>query len=107
MAAGLVPRPQDWPWSSCRAHLALAPTPPWLDSDGLHAYLLGRTIAGAAHRRRACRLYGDLVDHADPGDTTFWREGLRQQIYMGDEQFVAQSQARALPAVSLRQVCMN
>jgi len=28
VAAGLGPRPADWSWSSCRAHLGLAPAPP-------------------------------------------------------------------------------
>ena len=40
VAAGLVPRPADWSWSSCRAHLGLAPAPPWLAAGALHGFLL-------------------------------------------------------------------
>ena len=36
-------------------------TPPWMDSDGLLAYLLGRTITTAADGRRAFRLHAELV----------------------------------------------
>jgi len=41
--AGLVDRPHDWPWSSYRAHAALDPSPPWLNSAALHRLLGSRT----------------------------------------------------------------
>ena len=44
VATGLVARAEEWPWSSCRAHVGLAATPPWLDTDGLHGYLLGAGV---------------------------------------------------------------
>ena len=40
--AGWVDTPLAWAWSSCRAHVGAAPAPPWLDTLGLHAQLLGR-----------------------------------------------------------------
>ena len=97
VAAGLVDSPLDWPWSSCRAHLGLVPTPPWLDSDGLHGYLLGRPIANGRDRQRAVARYRDLVDTAQAGDANFWHDSLRGQIYLGDEQFASDMQARAEP----------
>ena len=53
VAAGMVGTAQEWPWSSYRAHVCVAATPPWLDSDGLHGYLLGRPVVGARDRQRA------------------------------------------------------
>lgn len=94
--ARLVDAPGDWPWSSYRAHVCAAPTPPWLDSAGLHGYLLGHEVRGAAERRRAARRYAALVARA--GQRSIWDGALRQQIYLGDEQFVARMQAMAEPA---------
>ena len=37
VAAGLVARPEDWPWSSCQAHLGWVASPDWLDTAALHA----------------------------------------------------------------------
>lgn len=104
VAAGLVRAAGAWPWSSYRAHALQAPTPPWLDSDGLHGYLLGRAVQGEADRRRAAGLYARLVREAD--DSQLWQQGLRQQVFLGDEAFVQRAlQALALPdAVGLREV---
>lgn len=58
VAAGLVALPSDWVWSSCQAHLGLVAPPGWLDSDGVHAYLLGQPVAGARTRegsKAVCR----------------------------------------------------
>ncbi|MFO1321482.1 MAG: transposase [Burkholderiales bacterium] len=46
VAARLVPHAGAWEWSSYRAHVGEAPTPVWLDTDGLHGYLLGRAGNG-------------------------------------------------------------
>jgi type II secretion system protein G len=95
VAAGLVAEPARWRWSSCRAHLGLAPSPRWLDSDGLHAHLAGRAVAGAADRREARARYADLV--AQPVSGQFWAESLRQQIFLGDEHFVQHELSRLAP----------
>lgn len=50
VAASLVAMSGDWPWSSYRAHVGAQTTPPWLDSDGLHAYLLGQEIRSRRDR---------------------------------------------------------
>lgn len=98
VAARLVTRPQTWRWSSCRAHLGQEPTPPWLDTDGLHGYLLGRKVATTADRSRACARYARLVEREESGDANFWNEALRQQIFLGDEAFARRMQEQAVPA---------
>jgi REP element-mobilizing transposase RayT len=95
VAAGLVPHPADWQWSSCRAHLGLAPTPAWLDSDGLHGYLLGYPVKTSADRKRATALYAELTQQDDLGD--LWQQGLHNQVFLGDEDFVKRSLDRHAP----------
>lgn len=86
VAAGLVAAAELWPWSSCRAHLGMVPTPTWLDTDGLHGHLLGRQVMRAADRARAIARYAELLRvDADP---ELWARGLRQQVFLGDEAFV-------------------
>ena len=95
VAAGLVVAADEWPWSSYRAHVCMAATPFWLDSDGLHACLLGRAVAGDLDRKHAIQRYAALV--ADGDEAPLWQTGLRQQVFLGDEEFVARMQARASP----------
>ncbi len=102
VAAGLAARADAWAWSSCRAHLGLAAAPPWLDCDGLQAYVLGRLLRSASDRRRACLLYAALVYDGDAqADKAFWAQGLRQQIYLGADEFAAQIQAIAKPSAKV------
>jgi REP element-mobilizing transposase RayT len=96
VAAGLVARAEAWPWSSCRAHVGLAATPPWLDTDGLHGYLLGRPVGGARDRQRAVQRYTAVL--AEAPSEPLWESGLRRQMFLGDEDFVARMQALAAPA---------
>lgn len=96
VAAHLAVQPQDWPWSSCRAHLLMGPTPPWLDSDGLLSFVLGRELLGPQDRQQAALAYADLVDQ--PLAESPWGAGLRQQIYLGSADFVARMQAQVEPA---------
>ena len=91
--AGIVPDPQAWAWSSYRAHVGRAEVPPWLDTDGLHGYLLQRPVRSAADVRRAGARYEVLV--AAGRDVRLWDDALRQQIYLGDEAFVERMQAHA------------
>ena len=97
VAAKLVPAAGDWRWSSYRAHIGLETAPPWLDGDALHGYLLGRAIKEDGDRRRARRRYAALVADADTDTdaTSIWQQGLRQQVFLGDEAFVARMQGMA------------
>lgn len=99
--AGMKRKPQTWAWSSYRAHAGLAATPAWLDSDGLHSYLLGRPVRSAADRRRAADRYARLVAAAP--SRRLWDSALRQQIYLGDENFVERMQMMADPRNSTEQ----
>ena len=61
VAAKMVRHAGEWPWSSYLAHVGLVGTPPWLDTDGLHGYLLGQPAATAARRRKAAEnLWGQV-----------------------------------------------
>jgi REP element-mobilizing transposase RayT len=68
VAAGMVQGAGEWPWSNYRAHVGQCATPGWLDSDGLHGYLLGRGVSNAQDQRLAARRYAALV--ASCGSTT-------------------------------------
>ena len=93
--AGLVRKPQSWAWSSYRAHVGRQAAPAWLDTAGLHGYVLGRAVRSAADRRRAGQRYAELV--ASASGERLWDKALRRQIYLGDEAFVERMQARAAP----------
>jgi REP element-mobilizing transposase RayT len=92
--AGLAKTPQAWFWSSYQAHVGLCAAPAWLDVDGLHGYVLGRSADTSADHRRAAARYAELVA---AGGISLWDDALRQQIYLGDEAFVERMQARAEP----------
>lgn len=101
--ANLVEGPQHWPWSSYRAHVGLERAPLWLDVERLHEWLLGRPVRGIDDRLLAAQRYAELV--AQSRDAGLWEHALRQQIYLGDETFVARMQARAESArLSSREV---
>jgi REP element-mobilizing transposase RayT len=93
VAAGLVAQPQDWRWSSCRAHLLLDEMPPWLNSDAVLAHVQSRPLHNARERQQAARKYAELI--GQPLDGPIWSGGLRQQIYLGDEGFVQRMQGQA------------
>ena len=76
VAAHLVRRATEWPWSSCRAHTGLAKAPEWLDVQALHAFVLGHAPRNAADVRQACRGYLARVD-GDSGDDVVWWWPLR------------------------------
>jgi len=80
---GMVACPGDWPWSSYRATSGKVPCPRWLCAD--------RVLAQFSPRRTlAQRRYVRFVAAAG-NDAKVW-SGLRQQIYLGDDEFVARAQ---------------
>ena len=89
--ARMVDDPATWPWSSYPAHTGLRDAPDWLDTTGLHGYLLGREALTPSDHRRAAERYAALV--AAGRDVRLWDEALRRQIYLGDEQFIERMQA--------------
>lgn len=83
--AGMVDTPEQWPWSSYRAMIGAVPTPNWLEVHGLLSQF-GSSREEARHRYRA------FVDQGVGRD--IW-QGLRQQIYLGDEAFVTHVQTKS------------
>jgi REP element-mobilizing transposase RayT len=53
--AGIADDPAEYPWSSCRAYLGLAPAPSWLSTG----YTLNAIGGNAPHQRYAAYLSGD------------------------------------------------
>ena len=101
--AGMVDSPQAWAWSSYRAHVGQTPSPEWLDTEGLHGYLLGHPAITVAHTHRAAALYVELV--AAGRDVQLWQQGLNKQIYLGDDDFVERMQRQVTtPAAAWKNV---
>lgn len=73
--AGLVSHPADWPWSSYRATVGLAPVPGFLTVRWLHAQFGG----GSSGREAFARFVTDALPEARPTAVG--------QIYVGDERF--------------------
>ena len=84
--AGMVKHPGQYSWSSYRAMLGEAPAPDWLETDSLLAQF-------GARRTTARRRYEKFVLEGMAAGS-IW-EGLRQQIFLGDEKFVSQMQKKA------------
>jgi len=84
--AGLVESPEQWVWSSYRAHTGCIRSPPWLATAELHGAVMGQVPADAAQAEAACRRYAGWVD-AGRG-AQLWRESLRDGLYLGGEAFV-------------------
>jgi putative transposase len=89
--ARMMRDPGRWPWSSYRAHTGLAMSLPWLDTNAVHGYLLGRDVRTTADRRKASVRYATLV--AEGKGIKLWEEGLAQQIFLGGADFIARMQA--------------
>jgi putative transposase len=93
--AKLAPRPEDWPWSSYRAHVGLDHRPDWLDSEQIYRQL-------AATDARARRRYAEFVSRGR--NVRLWEEALAGQIYLGDEGFVKAVQRRTASRPESREV---
>ena len=95
--AQLVTAAGDWEWSSYRAHTGQVAAPAWLDSDSAFGAVLGRAVdhaeAAKADRDVAALRYAQWVLSAPP--ESLWDSALRQQIYLGDADFVDRMQALA------------
>lgn len=97
--AGMVAAPSDWPWSSYRAHTGQSKGAQWLDTPGLHGYLLGEAALAPADVQRAQVLYAELV--AAGHGMKFWDDALNRQIYLGDDDFMQRMLDAASPPAKL------
>ena len=93
--ANMVMNAGQWPWSSYRPTSGKASCPEWLKTDWLLSQL-------NRNRTKAHQVYMQFV--ADGQDkSSIWLD-LRQQIYLGDEQFSAAMQDRLGTDVDLSEV---
>jgi len=81
--AGVVKDPGNWAWSSYLAMTGDAPAPTWLTTGILLSQF---SIQGAAAHRRYRQFVAEGVDAAP-----VW-SGLKQQIYLGNTDFVGRMQ---------------
>jgi REP element-mobilizing transposase RayT len=84
--AGLAESPEQWVWSSYRAHTGRVRSPPWLATAELHGALIGQVPGDAVQTAAARDRYADWVDAGHGAQ--LWRESLRDGLYLGDEAFV-------------------
>jgi REP element-mobilizing transposase RayT len=82
--AKMVYKAQQWCWSSYRATAGMEPVRPWLNVDWL--------LSGFANRRKtACERYQRFVEEGK-GQPSPW-EGLKNQVFLGDNAFVVRMQS--------------
>ncbi|MEP6501897.1 MAG: transposase [Betaproteobacteria bacterium] len=91
--AAMVRTAADWPWSSFRAHSGMECGPSWLATQDLYGHILGREPISAEDHQHAARLYAQGVAEGSDGD--IWGAALSQEIFLGDQDFVARMQSLA------------
>ncbi len=86
--AQMVKRPDAYAWSSYRALAGMAACAPWLDAQPLYTQLApGKSASKAAAQ------YAEFV--AQGHGVALWDTALQQQIYLGDDAFIARMQSHA------------
>ena len=93
MRAGTVEHASDWTWSGYRAHCGLDESLPWLDTPSLYGFLLGQDAETQQQERRAAQQYAEWMQAGQ--SVRLWDEGLKQQTYSGDDEFVERRQYAA------------
>ena len=83
--AGMVRSAKDWPWSSYRSTAGLASVPDWLQVDWLLSCF-------GAQKVQAIEKYREFVS-GGKGQPKPW-QNLRNQIFLGDEEFVEEMQRK-------------
>ena len=83
--AEMVHSPEQWRWSSYRATVGQVPTQKWLQADWLLA-------AFGAHKGQAIEAYKRFVAEGK-GQPSPWAM-LRNQVFLGDDDFVKHLQGR-------------
>jgi len=83
--AGMVISPDEWRWSSYLATAGLCEVPGWLDTEWL---LSGFATSKLEAQDRYRRFVADGRNQPSPWD------GLKNQIYLGSDEFVEQIQGR-------------
>ena len=87
--AGMVKKPQQWPWSSYHACVGAEEAPDWLAVDGLLAQF-------AKRRSLAQERYAQFVLQGIKAKSPW--DNLKGQVFLGDEGFVQRMQAHLDPS---------
>ena len=83
--ANMVERPDAYRWSSYRTLVGLTDKPDWLDAQSVYAQVApGKSALDAAAK------YAEFVSQGQ--GIALWDQHLRQQIYLGDDAFIARMQ---------------
>ena len=93
--ARMVSRAGDWPWSSYRATVGRCPKQSWLMIDWILSGFGGRSS-------QATQTYETYVSAGLEGASPW--EQLKSQIYLGSDQFVAQTQSLLSPERDLSEI---
>lgn len=93
--AGMVRSARDWPWSSYRATAGMSEAPSWLSTDWI-LQSFGKRRKEAQERYRA--FVSDGRQQGSP-----WAL-LKNQIFLGDDDFVEDMQCQLEPEQSLRDI---
>jgi REP element-mobilizing transposase RayT len=83
--AAMVKHPRQWAWSSYGATVGTSPAPAWLSIDNALAMFANR-------RATARRKYQQFIEEG-MGTESIWND-LRGQIYLGDDDFVAEMRGK-------------
>jgi REP element-mobilizing transposase RayT len=101
--ARLVDRVAEWDWSSFRANTGRVAALPWLAVGDLHGHMLQRDVIDAGDRLAAAQAYERHVHEGLSANP--WKDGLRGEIFLGDDAFVARMQAcSAIPAAECPEI---
>ena len=95
LRARMVRKISKWPWSSYPAMIGEAAVPIWLETD----WLLGQF---SRQKKRAKAKYRDFIQEG-VGLPPVWID-LKQQIYLGDDQFVEQMQKHLKDTLKLKEI---
>ena len=93
--AGLVRSAKDWPWSNYRATAGLDSVPEWLQVDWLLACF-------GAQKKQATLQFRQFVANGKGQQSPLAR--LRNQIYLGDDAFIEEMQAKVEKDADLSEV---
>jgi len=93
--ARMVHTADEWPWSSYRATAGMASGHAVLTTDWVLS-------AFGTHKRHACESYRDFVERGE-GQPSPWKS-LKNQVYLGSDQFVEDMISLILPDQSLRDI---
>ena len=93
--ARMVRSAKDWAWSSYRATAGLSETHPWLMTDWILASF-------SRKKQTAIKQYCEFVSQGR-NQPKPWEE-LKNQIYLGDDQFINKMQSKILPDKDLSEI---